>query len=366
MRRWLRVLLILAPLACGVAAAQQAQGLRQFTVLTTGPAEISLPLADAPNNPMLRDAEGAWRPLAVEYADGQATLRIPTEAGGRAVILLDKPEWLAREDQTPPAVISVSVDGADVEPAEGVVKLGHLGRPPQVVQVSSADQENPLAPGALSVSLNGIMLSAEAGQLEVEKGDETGKSLTVTVRPGDLPEDSYSLELRITDASVDRWPVKLEVTFSTAPLVANGSFEEGETGKCPAGWSCGDWGHDADTKYEIARAEGGRTGEHCLMLHGMAGKLNVICYQNVDFIEGRTYLLQGYHRGAVGGYASMITRAGGKDVQYLNMPSLPEAEEWTPFKWEFTVEAHDSAMIVLRTTAKGQTYFDDVSLAPQQ
>ncbi len=365
MRRSPGVLVMLAALACGVAAAQQAQRLTQFTVISTGPAQISLPLADAPNNPMLRDAEGAWRPLAVEYADGQATLRIPTDAGGRAVILLDKPEWLALEDQTPPAVIGVAVDGADVEPAEGVVKLGHQGAPPEVVEVTCADGENPLDLGSLLATLNGVPLSADAGQVEVAKGDEAGRSATVTIRPGELAEDDYSLELRITDASVDRWPVKLEVTFSTAPLLANGSFEEGETGKCPARWSCGDWGHDAETKYEIARADGGRTGEHCLMLHGTAGKLNVIVHQSVDLIEGRTYLLQGYHRGAAGGYASMITRAGGKDVQYLNMPRLPEAEEWTPFKWEFTVEAHDSAMIVLRTTANGQIYFDDVSLAPQ-
>ena len=102
------------------------------------------------------------------------------------------------------------------------------------------------------------------------------------------------------------------------------------------------------------------------MLYGSAGKLNVICYQYVDLIAGQTYVLRGYHRGAGGGYASMISRAGGKDVQYLNMSRLPAAEDWTPFEWEFPVEEHDSATIVLRTTSKGQIYFDDVTLEPKQ
>lgn len=370
--RELRVLLILAALicvavlACRIAAAQEVPALRQFTVVTTGLAEITLPFPRAPESPMLRDADRQWMPCEVDYADGKATLVIPAEAGGHAVVLLEKPEWLNLADDDPPAVTGVSADAVSLQPVEGTVDLGHVDAPPQVIMVSVADEDNPLDLASLLVMLNGSPLSQDAGEYSVQKDDEAGKSLTVSVLPGDLPEDDYTLVLRITDASVDRWPLKLEVNFSTEPLVANGSFERAGDKKCPAKWSCGDWGHDAETKYEIARAEGGRTGDFCLMLHGSAGKLNVICYQYVDLIAGQPYVLRGHHRGAGGGYASMISRAGGKDVQYLNMSRLPASEEWTPFEWEFPVEEHETAMIVLRTTSKGQIYFDDVTLEPKE
>ncbi len=370
--RELRVLLMLAALisagalACGIAAAQQLPALRQFTVVTTGPAEITLPFPHAPESPMLRDADRQWLPCELTYADGKATLVIPAEAGGRAVVLLERPEWLNLQDDAPPAVTGVSADAVGLEPVEGTADLGHLDAPPKVVAINLADKENPLDTGSLLVTLNGAPLSEEAGAYSVQKDDEAGKSLTLSVLLGDLPQDDYTLEVRITDASVDRWPVKLRVTFSTEPLVANGSFERAGDEKCPAKWSCGDWGSDAETKYEIARTEGGRTGDYCLMLHGRAGKLNVVCYQYVDLIAGQMYVLRGYHRGAGGGYASMISRAGGKDVQYLNMSRLPAVEEWTPFEWEFPVDEHESAMIVLRTTSKGQIYFDDVTLAAKE
>jgi len=370
--RGLRVLLILAALisagalACGIAAAQEAPALRQFTIVTTGPAEITLPFPRAPESPMLRDADRQWMPCEVAYADGKATLVIPAEAGGRAVVLLEKPEWLNLQDDAPPAVTGVSADAVNLEPVEGTADLGRVDAPPQVIMVNVADEDNPLDLASLLVMLNGSLLSQDTGDYSVQRDDEAGRSLTVSVLPGDLPEEDYTLEVQITDASVDRWPMKLAVSFSTEPLLANGSFERAGDEKCPAKWSCGDWGSDAETKYEIARTEGGRTGDYCLMLHGSAGKLNVICYQYVDLIAGQTYVLRGYHRGAGGGYASMISRAGGEDVQYLNMSRLPASEDWTPFEWEFAVEQHDSAMIVLRTTSKGQIYFDDVTLEPKQ
>jgi hypothetical protein len=168
----------------------------------------------------------------------------------------------------------------------------------------------------------------------------------------------------VADLAPAQNQVELKLSFSTAPLVTNGSFEEVDKDNKPIGWSLGPWSSDAATKYEMGTRPGGVQGQRALCIVGLAGSLNLVAAQDIGVLKpGVTYVFSGYYKGEGGANISAISYKQGqsKEVDYIGQ-SFPPTKDWAPFSWEFQLHEHDRAQIAVRSGFKGETWYDDVKV----
>lgn len=346
-------------LMCSVGTAQQELHLERLIVCACAPVTITLPRAEVPREPMYRDAAGEWHMLEITGGDGLITFALAADAGGRTLVLLEKPEWLDLSDTEAPVFETLKIDGAEVEPA-GSVDLGRSDIQPRTVELTVRDDNNPLLRGSLYVSLDGRPLEDTGSKAETEPLTEEGWRAAILIEFGDLPQEGHTLTLAIEDAAAEPHQAKMTIAFSTAPLLRNGGFEEVDTEGKPVGWSCSAWSQEPDTKKEFAASDQAHSGERALMIKGIAGSLNLVCGQLVPVTPGKKYRLTGHYLAdAGGGYLSIIADDKG---QYDSSPKLPAVEGWTEFSWEFTAGEFTTFTLYLRHGGKGTIYYDDVKL----
>lgn len=307
-----------------------------------------------------RTAEGQWKPLAASSA-GQITkfsLSPDKIGGGATLIVLNKPDWMVLDDRTAPQIVKVLVDGQE-RPADDL-DLGQVAAVPQELAFAIRDEHNPLDQLDVRVTLNGRPVPPE--QVAVARLTPDSKYLRIAIKPGALPEAKYSLTAAVSDMAPERNIAELTLKFSTAPLLANGSFEQVDREGKPVAWVPGAWSSDATTKYEAGVMEGGVAGKQAFRIRGLEGALNLVVSQMIDPLKPETrYVLSGQYKTDAGAAVSVITTVKGERAEYLTH-SLPAAKDWTPFTYEFQLKPHDSVQIVPRTGSKGETWFDDLKL----
>ena len=352
----LALLLIL----CSAAHGQQEFRLDRLTVCASAPVTISLPMDQPPTQPMYRDASSEWQALDVSAEEGVITFALPTNTGGRTLILLDKPEWLDLSDDALPVAEMVKIGGARVEPA-GTVDLGRSDIQPREIELMVRDAHNPIAADSLSVILDGRPLEATGSSSEVIRLEPDARSVLIRVKLAELSQDAHKLTLAIADAAAEPHWAKMTVAFSTAPLLRNGGFEELTNEGTPAGWSCSAWSRKPDTECKFGAGDKAHSGDRSLMISGVGGSsLNLVCGQQVPLTPGKTYRLTGYYLQDQGsGHCSII---GGDKGQYDNSQSLGPMDDWTEFSWEFTAGDHEKFTLYLRRSGKGTIYYDDIKL----
>ena len=305
-------------------------------------------------------ADGAWKPLQATTTGAITRFTLSPEfiGGGATLVVVNKPTWMVLDDRTPPAVVKVLLDGQ--ERAQDSLDLGQVPAAPGELAFAIRDEKNPLDAGGVQVLLNGTVLPA--GQVTVTKLAPDGKYLRVVVKLGKLPPAKYVLAATASDMAPQRNGATLTLKFNTAPLLANGGFEEVDREGKPVGWTPGEWSSDAATKSESGVVEGGIEGKRAFRFIGIAGSLNLVVSQQLEPLKvGVPYLLSGQYKSVGGAAVSVITTAEGKQAEYLTQ-SLPAAQDWTPFSYEFQLKPHESLLIVPRTGSKGETWFDDLRL----
>ncbi len=359
-------LLIMTALAAGPCTAADFT-LQAFKITANAPVEITLPPDQQVKQPTYVTAAGEWKQLAVDKSAAGLSFSLPADAIGSTLVLLDKPDWLTLPDTDAPVLEAASVAGVAVTPIEENMNLGHLADTPANVMFTVADATNPISLGHVKILLNGQPPEASGGSLMLDQSAD-GKHADLIITPGQLPEDKHTIMVIVPDASPARNSLIAQLTFSTAPLLRNGGFEELEDNGRPQHWSFGSWHSGEATDYEISIAKGeGRSG-NALKFVGISGRLNMVVGQTVDFVPGRTYILSGYSKGDCrGGYASLIGKAiGDAKAQYDNTSPCQQADDWTPFAWEITpAENNKNFIIYLRSTSKGTVYMDDIKLTPK-
>jgi len=357
MRNWLTVLGV-ALVVCSLAAEEPL--LDRLTVHATGPVTVTVPCEPAPSDSIFRMQDGSWAALEVAYEEGRATFSLPVEAGGRTTVLLTVPEWLELEDETPPAVQDLTVDGRELEVAPEV-DLGHTPGAPKSIRFIVKDDMNPIDAGAASLTLDGMPLPDDAATFSpVRNGPETR---IVDIALPDVQPAVHALKLRIPDAAAVAHFAELTVRFNTAPLVRDGGFEEIKADGTSVRWGASMWSTDAETKAELKIVEGGHSGEYCAEITGIAGGLNLLFGQQVSLTGGRSYLLKGFYKATgTGGFISLIADGDKSKEQYLNAPHFKPAEDWTPFEWTFSVKPAKRFSLYLRNAGKGSIWYDDVAL----
>jgi hypothetical protein len=306
-------------------------------------------------------ADGTWKPLKTTAAGATTKFTLAPEdiGGGSTLIVVNKPKWMVLEDAEPPAVVKVLLDGEERKPEE--LDLGVVTKAPGELAFAIKDDKNPLDAEDVRVTLDGQPLPA--AQVAIVKLTPDGKSLRVAAKLGTVAEARHVLAVSVSDLAPERNSAALTLKFSTAPLLANGSFEQADAQGVPTGWAPGAWSADAATKYEAGVQDGGVAGKKAFRFLGIAGSLNLVLSQQLEPLRvGAPYVLTGQYKTEGGAGISVITTAAGKDKSEYLTHSLPAAKEWTPFTYEFQLKEHESLMIVPRTGSKGETWFDDLKL----
>ena len=353
---------LVAALACCAVYAQDEYSLQAFRITANAPVTVTLSHADPIQKPMYRPQAGEWRPLDARQQEGEVSFALPADAVGETTVLLTQPDWLTLPDGDAPQLAEASIDGVAVTPDGSSITCGAVAVPP-TIELKVTDALNPILRSRIAARLNGMPLEELGGKTDLATSN-AGKTLSIRVVPGELPEDRYSLTVGVPDASPTRNTLVATVTFSTAPLLRNGGFEAASADGKPESWSVGSWGGSDPGEYKISVVQGqGRTG-NALCLDGISGRINMVVGQPVDMVAGKTYVLSGYAKGDGVGYASLIAAGtGGDKQQYDNTGRTAASADWQPFAWELTPQPEKKDYtIYLRSASVGTVYFDDLRL----
>lgn len=303
-----------------------------------------------------RAADGKWKPLK-SAATGPVTkfsLSPDDIGGGSTMVVLDKPKWMVLDDDAAPAIVKVLLDGQERKAEE--LNLGQIAKAPVELAFAIKDDKNPLDLAGLSVILNDKPLPSSQVTVAKLEGD---KFVRVSIKLGDLPAAKYALAAQVADMSPARNVQTLTLSFSTAPLVANGSFEEVDNTGKPVAWSTGTWGGDDPTSFEWSVQPGGVAGQKALRVTSTKGG-NLTCANEMDPLKPETpYVVTGQYKSPGAGVSIITYDKAGARIDYLTH-NLPAAKDWTPFSYEFVVKPNVKSSVVLRTGSKGETWFDGI------
>ncbi len=165
----------------------------------------------------LRLADGSWVELDATEQDGTVSFSLgPDQAtGGRALVVINRPDWMVLEDETPPRVTGYSIGDLSRE-LDGVseLTLGALGDADwnRRVVIRVADNANPIdvdslrldMPGVFDVPVALVREDREAHFAEIEL-DLSGAG------PG-----AYSGTLEISDLAPTHNTIDVPISFSIA------------------------------------------------------------------------------------------------------------------------------------------------------
>ena len=175
----------------------------QYTLRSTGPAEVQMPADAAPLS--YRSGDGPWK-----ESDGALTAL----SAGNTLIIAGQPHWLDLEDNEPPRVVSLSIDGRDLS-VEEAADLGWI-EPPQQLVLEIKDDANPLDDDALQVRFNNSPLPPE---LFTRTAADEGRSLTLEIDLHGALEAAgprlrrHQLQMSTADMAVRRHTLQMALSF---------------------------------------------------------------------------------------------------------------------------------------------------------
>ncbi|MCD6361487.1 MAG: hypothetical protein J7M38_11580 [Armatimonadetes bacterium] len=152
----------------------------------------------------LRLADGSWTRLAADTEGDAVHFTITPEQApdGHALVVINKPDWMVLEDDTPPAVTGIVLDGKTLEPGEnGAIDLGKHQTGTLQLVLKLTDDKNP-------IDASSVQITTDTGALPVEVAEadlpltRTGGTLTVALE--NIPPGEYRARLQFEDMSPQR------------------------------------------------------------------------------------------------------------------------------------------------------------------
>ncbi len=209
--------LVCAIVACTIVVTTVAGGLgAEMRTISNLPAEVSLPLAAAPEPPkvFIRGA-GDWQIAEYTRAGERIIFNLrPGELGSSEIrLLLNPPAELDIHDTTPPVLTGLKIDGKPM-PAEAVIHLGMASTAPATVRLGVRDADNRLATDSVLARLDGRPLPAES--ITVEQTDE--RMAAIELQLGNVEYGSHRLTVSIADCSPQANTLEVSVFFSRVDM----------------------------------------------------------------------------------------------------------------------------------------------------
>ncbi|MBM3499589.1 MAG: hypothetical protein FJX74_13090 [Armatimonadetes bacterium] len=110
-----------------------------------------------------------WRPLAASRGEGNAlalTVEPADMHGGRVLLVVERPPWMALDDASPPRLVSASVNGEALEVGQRLA-ISADGAGPEL-RVIVSDDANAVDPQSVAVTMEGRRIAAAATEAAPE------------------------------------------------------------------------------------------------------------------------------------------------------------------------------------------------------
>jgi len=167
----------------------------------------------------LRQADGTWQQIQAQVTDGAISFRLDPQQvpDGHATVVINKPDWMVLEDETPPQVTAFVIEGKRTEVA-GPVNLGGLAEAPKEIVFEVADEQNPLDPRSARLTLEEVAARAEADASKLGPPEQRG---SFTVSLADLPPGTYRGHVEVADLSPQGNLARVPISFSIFGIQAS-------------------------------------------------------------------------------------------------------------------------------------------------
>jgi hypothetical protein len=195
-----------------------------------GPLQVSLPSTTPLTRMLVRDQQGQGHELVCRYdAAGQmAHFTLPANLTGALHLVLKSPEGLNLDDHQPPQVITLKVDGKDVD--EGQLQQLVTPRPPRLIEISARDNLNPLDPVNSFVQVDQRLMAAGEPGITLKLDPANPRQGVLQLEPekfmdfSRLDEGSiYTFKVGLNDAALSGPPTRLAFRFILSPPPPEGS-----------------------------------------------------------------------------------------------------------------------------------------------
>lgn len=173
----------------------------------------------------VRTADGTWVELEAEEQDGTVGFAIAPEQAdaGRALVVINKPDWMVLEDETPPGVISYSIGEGTWELSDAsTVTLSGLGEAEGERQVTFtvSDDANPIDVDSALLRIEG----RSAVRAQVVEDDREGRAAKLAIDLNEFGPGAWRGTLEVADLSPlgNRVTLPLRFSIAGAQIAENG------------------------------------------------------------------------------------------------------------------------------------------------
>jgi hypothetical protein len=175
----------------------------------------------APATVYVKLPDGKWAKVEGQQADGKVSVRLGAQHAGSTQVVVNKPAWMVLEDEEPPKLAWVKMNGKEVKPAASI-DLGTVSDFPLALSFGLKDNANPLDPAAATLSLDPpAKAQIDATQIGFPKAN--GK-LTVTLPK--LPAGQYAARLRVLDMSPQANALEVPISFTVRGVRVSADQQE--------------------------------------------------------------------------------------------------------------------------------------------
>lgn len=240
----MRLALAAAAVAWATAGVAQEQWQRpqSYQVQSVGPVQVTLGVPQRVERVSIGHP-GRWRELRDVWRDGVLTLHLSAAdlGSGRALVVLDAPDWLDLDDTEAPEVVRLTVDG--VTYAGEQISLGWRERSPGQVVMEVRDKRNPLDTASVQARCGGRIILPGTEGFTFTRTDprhgvlELKTSQMVAAEPG----EEVAWTLVVDDLSLDPGRTARHLTWALSPSITleDGTVVTVDSSSREEGWR--DW-----------------------------------------------------------------------------------------------------------------------------
>ena len=182
-----------------------------YRVFTTAPVNLVLP-GDADRPAYCKSRRGQWVEAPTTAGERPHTVQVRLDPAdldaGRTRVVVNKPEWVVLDDNTPPAVVRVALDAQALADSGAEISLPALA-PGSVLEMTVQDSANRIA-----ADRGGGLLDAKPVALQVNPDPADPKRATLSLKvPSNLGFGRHQLVLRARDESPEANAVERRFAF---------------------------------------------------------------------------------------------------------------------------------------------------------
>ncbi|MDA1140693.1 MAG: discoidin domain-containing protein [Planctomycetota bacterium] len=213
-------LIAFAYLACGLAEEPVSTG-TSYDIEAVAGLTLSIPVGEVQAQNLFRTPKGEWKELPnAQVKDGVLTFRLDAEHlhEGRVALLLGRPEWLDLNDDSPPEVIRVLVNGNPVQPQS--TDLGWVDELPKTFEAVFEDAKNPIDPSKARCLVNGREIQPDSKSVVFRKVEGNPKSASIVCSIPEVLGKERSSRITIVllcdDYALDESDASVSLSFQIA------------------------------------------------------------------------------------------------------------------------------------------------------